>query len=97
MEVPRHGRIHPTPEDRFAFGDATRPPPGPVESVHRLAVPGAYGVTFHDDLLAAGPGRAEASCENLANDDFDLDAADARGYHYTRLNQLAVEHLLGVR
>ncbi len=54
----------PTPEDRFTFGlwtvgwqardpfgDATRPPMDPVESVHRLAGLGAYGVTFHDDDL----------------------------------------------
>src|SRR6478735_4051911 len=54
----------PTPEDRFTFGlwtvgwqardpfgDATRAPLDPVESVHRLADLGAYGVTFHDDDL----------------------------------------------
>jgi xylose isomerase len=54
--------LTPTPEDRFTFGlwtvgwqardpfgDATRPPLDPVESVHRLAGLGAYGVTFHDD------------------------------------------------
>jgi len=52
------------PEDRFTFGlwtigwravdpfgDATRPALDPVESVHRLAELGAYGVTFHDDDL----------------------------------------------
>ena len=54
----------PTKEDRFSFGlwtvgwtardpfgDATRPVLDPVESVHRLAELGAYGVTFHDDDL----------------------------------------------
>src|ERR1041385_2214053 len=54
----------PTPEDRFTFGlwtvgwqgrdpfgDATRRALDPVESVHRLAELGAYGVTFHDDDL----------------------------------------------
>ncbi|WP_144120038.1 xylose isomerase [Catellatospora sichuanensis] len=54
----------PTPADKFAFGlwtvgwpgrdpfgDATREPIDPVESVHRLAELGAYGVTFHDDDL----------------------------------------------
>ncbi|GGS61586.1 xylose isomerase [Planobispora rosea] len=35
--------------------------------------------------------------EDLARDDFDLDAAAERGFHFTRLNQLALEHLLGVR
>ena len=52
----------PTREDRFSFGlwtvgwqardpfgDATRPPLDPVESVHRLSDLGAYGITFHDD------------------------------------------------
>jgi xylose isomerase len=54
----------PTREDKFTFGlwtvgwqardpfgDATRPPLDPVESVHRLAELGAWGVTFHDDDL----------------------------------------------
>ncbi|MBB6350982.1 xylose isomerase [Nonomuraea muscovyensis] len=64
----------PTPDDRFTFGlwtvgwqardpfgDATRPPLDPVESVHRLAELGAYGVTFHDDdLLAVEPDRDRA-------------------------------------
>ena len=36
---------------RDPFGDATRAPLDPVESVHRLAELGAYGVTFHDDDL----------------------------------------------
>ena len=56
----------PSPSDKFTFGlwtvgwqardpfgDATRPPLDPVESVHRLAELGAYGVTFHDDDLIA--------------------------------------------
>ena len=54
----------PTREDHFSFGlwtvgwqardpfgDPTRPPLDPVESVHRLSELGAYGVTFHDDDL----------------------------------------------
>ncbi|MCX5387176.1 xylose isomerase [Streptomyces sp. NBC_00083] len=57
-------RFTPTPDDKFSFGlwtvgwqgrdpfgDATRPPLDPVESVRRLADLGAYGVTFHDDDL----------------------------------------------
>jgi xylose isomerase len=66
--------FEPTREDRFTFGlwtvgwqardpfgDATRPPLDPVESVHRLAELGAYGVTFHDDdLLAVEPDRDRA-------------------------------------
>ncbi|MCT9934840.1 xylose isomerase [Planotetraspora sp. A-T 1434] len=64
----------PTPEDRFTFGlwtvgwqardpfgDATRAPLDPVETLHRLAELGAYGVTFHDDdLLAVEPDRVKA-------------------------------------
>ncbi|MEU7001595.1 xylose isomerase [Nonomuraea sp. NPDC046570] len=64
----------PTPDDRFTFGlwtvgwqardpfgDASRAPLDPVESVHRLAELGAYGVTFHDDdLLATDPDRDRA-------------------------------------
>jgi len=63
----------PTPADRFTFGlwtvgwpardpfgDATRPPLDPVETVHRLAGLGAYGVTFHDDdLIPFGTEAAE--------------------------------------
>jgi xylose isomerase len=58
----------PTPADKFTFGlwtvgwqardpfgDATRAPIDPVETVHRLAELGAYGVTFHDeDLIPFG-------------------------------------------
>ena len=56
--------LRPTPSDNFTFGlwtvgwqardpfgDATRPPIDPVETVHRLAELGAAGVTFHDDDL----------------------------------------------
>src|SRR3954452_15977792 len=58
------GALRPTPDDKFSFGlwtvgwtasdpfgVATRPDLDPVESVHRLAELGAYGVTFHDDDL----------------------------------------------
>jgi xylose isomerase len=61
------------PEDKFSFGlwtvgwraadpfgDATRAPLDPVESVHRLAELGAYGVSFHDDdLIPFGSDEAE--------------------------------------
>ena len=56
--------VTPTPADKFTFGlwtvgwqardpfgDATRAPIDPVETVHRLAAMGAHGVTFHDDDL----------------------------------------------
>ncbi len=54
----------PTPADKFTFGlwtvgwqardpfgDPTRGPLDPVETVNELAARGAYGVTFHDDDL----------------------------------------------
>jgi xylose isomerase len=65
----------PVPEDRFTFGlwtvgnrgrdpfgHETRPPLDPVDSVHRLAVLGAYGVNFHDDDLVP-PGSTAAERE----------------------------------
>jgi xylose isomerase len=65
--------VTPTPADKFTFGlwtvgwqardpfgDATRPPLDPVESVTRLAELGAYGVTLHDDdLVPFGSGDAD--------------------------------------
>ena len=65
--------LGPTPADRFTFGlwtvgwqardpfgDPTRPPLDPVESVHRLAELGAYGVSFHDDdVVPFGVDHAE--------------------------------------
>jgi xylose isomerase len=46
----------------------------------------------------AEPTLAEGETyEHLAEDDFDLEAAAERGYHYERLDQLAVEHILGAR
>ncbi|MEW1860944.1 xylose isomerase [Streptomyces sp. NBC_00669] len=65
--------LTPTPADKFTFGlwtvgwqgrdpfgDATRAPLDPVESVNRLAELGAYGVTFHDDdLIPFGSSDAE--------------------------------------
>jgi xylose isomerase len=47
-------------QGRDPFGDATRPALDPVETVHRLAGLGAYGVTFHDDdLIPFGSSDAE--------------------------------------
>src|SRR3954465_6608238 len=65
----------PTREDRFTFGlwtvgwqardpfgDATRAPLDPVESVHRLAELGAGGAPFHaDDLIPFGADDATRS------------------------------------
>jgi xylose isomerase len=65
--------VQPTRADKFSFGlwtvgwpardpfgDATRPPLDPVESVHRLSELGAYGVSFHDDdVVPFGSSDAE--------------------------------------
>jgi xylose isomerase len=47
---------------RDPFGHETRPPLDPVDSVHRLADLGAYGVNFHDDDLVP-PGSSPAERE----------------------------------
>jgi xylose isomerase len=67
----------PTPADKFSFGlwtvgwraadpfgEPTRPWLDPVESVHRLAELGAYGVTMHDDDLIPF-GSTDADREKL--------------------------------
>ncbi|MFE7135213.1 xylose isomerase [Streptomyces sp. NPDC057638] len=68
-------RFTPTPGDRFSFGlwtvgwpgrdpfgDPTRPPLDPVDTVRRLADLGAYGVSLHDDDLIP-PGSSETERE----------------------------------
>ncbi len=67
----------PTPADRFTFGlwtvgnrgrdvfgHETRPALDPVDSVHKLAELGAYGVNFHDDDLVP-PGSNAAERERI--------------------------------
>jgi len=55
--------------------------------IGELAVPTlAEGETWSDLLADAG-----------AFEDFDPEASAARGMGYVRLNQLAIEHLLGAR
>ncbi|TQS40905.1 xylose isomerase [Cryptosporangium phraense] len=69
----------PTPADRFTFGlwtigweardpfgDATRAPIDPVESVHKLAELGAYGVTFHDNDLIPFEADEDARANHIA-------------------------------
>lgn len=47
--------------------------------------------------LAPGEGYAELLRDRTAYEDFDADAAGARGYGFVRLQQLALEHLVGAR
>ncbi len=49
-----------------------------------------------DELALPTLGAGE-SLADLRNEPFDVDAAAARGMHFERLDQLAMEHLLGVR
>ncbi|MFG3557727.1 xylose isomerase [Micromonospora sp. NPDC047557] len=47
--------------------------------------------------LADGEGYEEFLADRSAFEDLDVDAVAARGFAFVRLNQLAVEHLLGAR
>jgi xylose isomerase len=49
---------------RDTFGNETRAPLDPVDSVHHLAEIGAYGVSFHDDDLVP-PGSSAAEREQI--------------------------------
>ena len=49
---------------RDTFGNETRAPLDPVDSVHHLADIGAYGVSFHDDDLVP-PGSTAAEREDI--------------------------------
>ncbi len=51
---------------RDPFGDATRAPIDPVETVTRLAELGAYGVTFHDDDLIPFGSDDKARAQHVA-------------------------------
>ncbi|HEX7166599.1 MAG TPA: xylose isomerase [Acidimicrobiales bacterium] len=61
---------------RDPFGDATRPPLDPVETVERLAALGAYGVSFHDDDLVPFGSDAAAREAHIKRFRAALDAAD---------------------
>jgi xylose isomerase len=55
--------------------------------VNELTVPTLANGESYSDLLA----------DRSAFEDYDVDTAAARGFGFVRLNQLAVEHLLGAR
>ncbi len=58
----------------------------------------AAGVPDLDvSTLAAGETHADLAADRASYEDFDVDAAAARGYGFTRVDQLVVEHLLGAR
>jgi len=61
----------------------------------------ALAASFATELTTPTRGEGESLEDLLADrsafEDFDADAAGAKGYGYVRLSQLAVEHLLGAR
>ncbi|SCL41576.1 xylose isomerase [Micromonospora pallida] len=50
-----------------------------------------------EPTLAPGESVADLLADRSAFEDLDVDAVAARGFGFVRLNQLAVEHLLGAR
>ena len=52
---------------------------------------------LREPTLADGESYADLLADRSAFEDFDADAVGARGAGFVRLNQLAVEHLLGAR
>ena len=58
----------------------------------------ASGVaSLGESTLAAGEDLAALLADRSAFEDFDADSVGERGFGFVRLNQLAVEHLLGAR
>jgi xylose isomerase len=56
------------------------------------------GVTaLREPTLGAGETVDALLGDRSAYEDFDPDVPGARGYGFVRLNQLAVEHVLGAR
>jgi xylose isomerase len=47
--------------------------------------------------LNPGETYTELLADRSAFEDYDADAAGAQGYHFVKLNQLAIEHVLGAR
>jgi xylose isomerase len=50
-----------------------------------------------EPTLAPGESYADLLADRTAFEDYDADAAGAQGYHVVRLNQLAIDHVTGVR
>ena len=53
--------------------------------------------SLREPTLSGGESLADLRADPSAFEDYDPDAAGARGYGFVRLNQLAIEHLLGAR
>jgi xylose isomerase len=66
---------------------AFRNDPRVIEAMKNSNIPG-----LEEPTLSAGE-----SWRDLAKDSFDVEAAGKRGYNYEALDQLAMEHLMGVK
>jgi xylose isomerase len=65
------------------------------EVVEAMAVAGVGDLA--EPTLNPGETLADLAADRSAFEDYDADEAGERGYGFVRLNQLAVEHLLGAR
>jgi xylose isomerase len=61
------------------------------------AMASARVAELSEPTLAPGETYADLLADRAAFEDFDADAAGVPGYGFVRLNQLAIEHLLGAR
>jgi len=60
-----------------------------------LELSGVYELA--EPTIGVGETLADLLADRSAFEELDLDAVAARGYHFVRLNQLALEHALGAR
>jgi xylose isomerase len=63
----------------------------------REALSASGAAALGEPTLAPGEDLTALLADRAAYEDFDADAAGERGYGFVRLNQLAIEHLLGAR
>lgn len=75
--------VTPTPADKFTFG--------------LWAVGWQAHDPFGDPTLAAGETYHDLLDDDSAFERFDVDSAGARPHGASRIDQLALEHLLGAR
>ena len=63
----------------------------------REALAAAKVAELGKPTLNPGETYTDLLADRSAFEDYDADAAGAQGYHFVKLNQLAIEHLLGAR
>ncbi len=60
-----------------------------------LELSGVYELA--EPTIGVGETLADLLADRSASEELDIEAVGARGYHFVRLNQLALEHALGAR